>query len=318
MTQTLRHPAHYAVALPVLIALTLLPVASMLLGDTYYLGFASRILIFMIAALSLNLLLGFGGMVSLGHAGFVGLGAYSVAILMYHGVLSALISWPVAVAVAALMALVIGGVALRTRGVYFIMITLAFGQMLYFVFVSLDIYGGDDGLSLAGRSTLAAKVDLSSDTTFYYVVLALSAVVFVALQRLINSRFGRVLQGIQANEDRMEALGYAVFIYKLIAFVLAGAIAGLAGALLANQTGHVSPSTMHWTQSGALMIMVILGGVGSLYGSIVGPLLILSLEEVLSSYTEHWQLPIGLLLLGVVLFAPNGVVRLYRRRLSNA
>jgi branched-chain amino acid transport system permease protein len=287
-------------------------------GDTYYLGFASRVLIFVIAALSLNLLLGFSGMVSLGHAGFVGLGAYSVAILMYHGVASALISWPAAIVVAALTALLIGAISLRTKGVYFIMITLAFAQMLYFVFVSLDIYGGDDGLSLAGRSSLPLKAGLTSDTTFYYVVLVLSAAVYVALQQLINSRFGRVLQGIQANEDRMEALGYSVFGYKLIAFVLAGAIAGLAGALLANQSGHVSPSAMHWTQSGALMIMVILGGVGSLFGSIVGPLLILSLEEILSTYTEHWQLPMGMLLLGVVLFAPNGIVSVFRRRSFDA
>jgi branched-chain amino acid transport system permease protein len=232
---------------------------------------------------------------------------------MFHGVPSAWAAWPAAVAVAMLAALVIGAVSLRTRGVYFIMITLAFAQMVYYIFVSLKVYGGDDGLPLGGRSLLGLGLDLKSDVTFYYVVLAIFAVAFFLLARLLNSRFGRVLQGIRENETRMEALGYPVYRYKLIAFVLAGAVAGLGGALLANQNELTSPTMLHWTQSGTLLIMVILGGVGFLYGGLLGAAVFLLLEEVLSGYTIHWQLGVGLVLLAVVLYAPNGLSTLLRR-----
>jgi branched-chain amino acid transport system permease protein len=308
----LEHSLHPKLALPLLAVLVALPWVMQAINQPFYTVLASRILIFALVATSLNLLVGFGGMVSFGHAAFLGTGAYVVGILMFHGVTSAWISWPAAVAVAALAALFVGAVSLRTRGVYFIMITLAFAQMLYFVFVSLKTYGGDDGLPLASRSQFGFGFDLKPDMTFYYVVLALVAVVFYALARMVNARFGRVLQGIRENEQRMEAMGYAVYRYKLIAFVIAGAVAGLGGVLLVNQNGLASPNLLAWPQSGMLLIMVILGGVGFLYGGVIGAAVLLLLEEILSSYTIHWQLGIGAVLLIVVLFAPRGLAALIR------
>ncbi len=313
MASILDHPLHAKVALSGLAALIALPLVMQAVDQPFYTVLASRILIFALVASSLNLIVGFGGMVCFGHAAFFGAGAYVVGILMFHGVSSAWAAWPAAVAVAMLAALVIGAVSLRTRGVYFIMITLAFAQMVYYIFVSLKVYGGDDGLPLGGRSLLGLGLDLKSDVTFYYVVLAIFAVAFFFLARLLNSRFGRVLQGIRENETRMEALGYPVYRYKLIAFVLAGAVAGLGGALLANQNELTTPTMLHWTQSGTLLIMVILGGVGFLYGGLLGAAVFLLLEEVLSGYTIHWQLGVGLVLLAVVLYAPNGLSTLLRR-----
>ena len=293
-----------------LVALLLLPWVAQAAGEDFYIGVASRILIFALAASSLNLILGFGGMVSFGHAAFIGIGAYVVGMLMQHGVSSAWLVWPAAFLAAGLFALLIGVISLRTRGVYFIMITLAFAQMLYYLMVSLKTYGGDDGLSLAGRSAFGWGLDLNQDRTFYYVVLALVVVIFLALQRLLNSQFGHALQAIRENETRMAAIGFAVYRLKLIAFTLAGSVAGLAGALLANQGGFVSPQMMQWSQSGMLMVMVILGGVGHLYGGFVGAVAFLLLEEVLSTYTMHWQLALGAALLAVVLLAPNGLLSL--------
>jgi branched-chain amino acid transport system permease protein len=314
----LDHPLHAKVALPALAALLVFPLAMQAIDEPFYIVLASRILIFALVASSLNLLVGFGGMISFGHAAFFGTGAYVVGILMHHGVASAWVSWPAAAGVAALAALVIGAISLRTRGVYFIMITLAFAQMLYFMFVSLRTYGGDDGLPLAARSQLGFGLDLKPDATFYYVVLAIVTAVFYALARLINARFGRVLQGIRENEARMEAVGYAVYRYKLVAFVIAAAIAGLGGALLANQNGLASPNMLHWSQSGMLLIMVILGGVGFLYGGVIGAAVLLLIEEVLSAYTMHWPLGVGLVLLGVVLFAPSGLAAVLGARRRHA
>lgn len=297
-----------------LAALLLLPTLAQALGQSFYVGVASRILIFALAASSLNLILGFGGMVSFGHAAFVGVGAYAVGILMQHGIASAWLAWPLALLAAGLFALLIGAISLRTKGVYFIMITLAFAQMLYYLMISLDAFGGDDGLSLAGRSQFGLGLDLSRDDTFYYLVLVLGVLVFILLQRLLNSGFGHALQAIRENEPRMQALGFPVYRIKLMAFTLAGALAGLAGALLANQGGFVSPSMMQWSESGMLMVMVILGGVGHLYGGFVGAVVFLVLEEVLSTFTIHWQLGLGAALLAVVLLAPNGLLSLWRRR----
>jgi branched-chain amino acid transport system permease protein len=298
---------------PLLLLLVLLPFAAEALGEGFYIGVASRILIFALAATSLNLILGFGGMVSFGHAAFVGIGAYTVGILMQSGVVSGWAAWPAAFVLGGVFACAIGLVSLRTQGVYFIMITLAFAQMLFYLMVSLKPYGGEDGLALPQRSQLGLGIDLASDTQFYFVVLALCVLAFLALQRLLNARFGHVLQGIRENEVRMEALGYPVLRYKLVAFTLAGAVAGLAGALLANQGGFVSPALMQWSQSGMLMVMVILGGVGHLLGGLVGAAAFLILEEVLVGYTVHWQMGLGAVLLGVVLLAPNGLMSLLRR-----
>lgn len=313
-TGLLDHPMHWRRAGVLLALLVALPFVAQASGQEFYIGVASRILIFALAAVSLNLILGFGGMVSFGHAAYLGMGAYTVGILMFHGVTSAWLAWPLAVLASGLFALAIGAISLRTKGVYFIMITLAFAQMLYYLMVSLKAFGGDDGLPLAGRFELGFGVDMAQDASFYQVVLALLVLVFLAVHRLLNSRFGHALQAIRENETRMVAIGFPVYRFKLIAFTLAGALAGLAGALLANQGGFVSPSMMQWSQSGMLMVMVILGGVGHLYGGLVGAVVFLVLEEALSTYTIHWQLGLGAALLMVVLLAPNGVLSLWRRK----
>jgi branched-chain amino acid transport system permease protein len=301
------------IALAVAVAL---PWAMQLAGQEYYIGVARRILIFALAAASLNLILGFGGMVSLGHAAFFGVGAYTVGILMVEGVQSAWVAWPLAVLAAALFALVIGGVSLRTRGVYFIMITLAFAQMVYYVAIGLKTYGGEDGLSLPGKSVLGLGIDLTHDITFYYLVLAIFAAAMFALNRLVDSRFGRVLVGIRENETRMEAIGFSTYQVRLIAFVIAGALAGLAGVLFANHNSFVSPAALHWTQSATLVIMVILGGIGYRYGGPIGAAVLLLLEELLSQYTEYWHLALGILLLIVVFAAPRGLTGLISRRVN--
>ena len=302
-------------AIVLLLAAIAFPFAANAMEQEFYIGVASRLMIFALAATSLNLVLGFGGMVSLGHAAYFGTGAYAVGILMQHGISSAWLSWPAAMGASALLATLVGWISLRTRGVYFIMITLAFAQMVYFLFISLRAYGGDDGLSLASRSSIG--FDMSSDTAFYYVVLALLAAAMLVAHRLVNSRFGRVVQGIRENETRMEAIGYPVFRYKLACFVIGGALAGLAGALIANQNMLVSPNLIHWTQSGMLMVMVILGGVGYLFGGVAGAVAILLLEEILSGYTMHWQLALGIVLLIVVMAVPNGLLSLFRSRGEN-
>ena len=309
----LDHPLHGRWALALLVLLLALPVVAIALQQEFYIGLASRILIFALAATSLNLILGFGGMISFGHAAFVGLGAYSIGILMQGGISSAWVAWPLAVGLSALFALVIGAISLRTKGVYFIMITLAFAQMLFYLLVSLKAYGGEDGMSLAGRSVIATALDLKQDSTFYYVTLAVFTVAFVLVQRLLNTRFGHALQAIHENETRMVAIGFPVYRYKLTAFTLAGGLAGLAGVLVANQSGFVSPALMQWNQSGMLMIMVILGGVGQLYGGVLGAVVFLLLEEVLSSYTIYWQFGLGAMLLAVVLLTPNGLMSLFQR-----
>jgi len=301
-------------SLPLVVLLLVLPAVAAALGEEFYIGVASRVLISALAASSLNLILGFGGMVSFGHAAFVGVGAYTVGILMQGQVGSAWIAWPAAMVAGGLFALAIGAICLRTQGVYFIMITLAFAQMLFYLVVSLRALGGEDGLSLASRSHVGLGVDLGQDAHFYYIVLLLFVLVFVAMQRLLNARFGHVLQAIRENEVRVAAMGFPVYRYKLIAFTLAGAIAGLAGALLANVGSFVSPSMLQWSQSGMLMVMVILGGVGHLYGGLAGAATFLLLEELLLNYTVHWQLGVGAVLLAVVLLAPGGLMGLGRGR----
>ena len=293
-----------------LLALIGLPWVLQTLDQAFYVSFVSRLLIFALAATSLNLVIGFGGMVSFGNAAFFGAGAYCVAVLAESGIVSAALAWPLAVGVAALLAFMIGAISLRTRGVYFIMITLAFAQMAFYLVLSLKSWGGDDGLPLVQRSTFGG-FSLKDDTHFYYVVLALLALVLAGLDRLAHSRFGRVIQSIRENETRMEALGYPVFWFKLVCFTIGGALAGLAGALLVNQTGLASPSLLHWTQSGTLMVMIVLGGVGSVFGGVVGAVLLLLCEEIFVEITTHWQIGLGLVLLAVVLWAPLGIAGLF-------
>ena len=304
--KSLDHDLKWPWSVLVLLALIALPFVANSFGEAFYIALVTRILIFALAATSLNLILGFGGMVSFGHAAFLGVGAYTVVILSQMGVVDAWVAWPTAMVVAGLFALLIGAVSLRTQGVYFIMITLAFAQMMYYLVVSFKAYGGDDGMSLPARSRIGF-LDMSNDTHFYYVTLLACVAVLVLIARVLNARFGHVLQAIRENEVRMQSLGYAVFRYKLCAFVMSGSLAGLAGALLANQSGFVSPAMMQWSQSGMLMMMVILGGVGHLYGGVWGAIVFLLLEETLSHFTIHWQLGLGALLLMVVLLLPNGL-----------
>ena len=284
-----------------------LPVYTGVTGNTFLLTLFTRIVILALAATSLNLILGYGGMVSFGHAAYLGLGGYAVGILAYEGWTSGFCQWPLALLVSALFALVVGALSLRTRGVYFIMITLAFAQMIYYVAVALDRYGMDDGLTIYTRSRFGGLIDLSNRTTFYYVCLAVLVATILLCWRLVNSRFGMVIQGARSNDRRMQAIGFPTFRYRLICFVIAGTICGLAGALLANQADFVSPAMMHWTRSGDLIVMVVLGGMGSAFGPLIGAVALLVLEEALSGITEYWQIILGPLLLLVVLFARGGI-----------
>lgn len=304
-----------------LLVLLLLPVWANWVGDRYLITLFSRIVIYALAAVSLDLIIGYGGMVSLGHAAFVGIGAYVVGILAFHvqeGSLlaawplelhssdSALLVWPLAVLLSALMAALIGAVSLRTSGMQFIMITLAFAQMLFYLSVSLEAYGGDDGISIWSRNHLPL-LDLGDNTRFYYLCLVCLLVFLYLCRRLVFSRFGRVVRGARENERRMQSLGFPTFRYRLVCFTIAGAGAGLAGVLLANQEEFVSPSLLHWTHSGELIVMVLLGGMGTLFGPVLGAATLLLMEEVLSAYTEHWMLLLGPFLIIVVLFAKRGI-----------
>ena len=235
------------------------------------------------AAVSLNLIMGFGGMVSFGHAAYIGIGGYAVGILAHEGVTSGFVQWPLALAVSALFALVIGALSLRTRGVYFIMITLAFAQMIYYVGVGLSRYGGDDGLTIYRRSQFGGLINLSNKTVFYYLCFGLLLATVYLVWRLVNSRFGMVIQGARSNDRRMRAIGFPTFRYRLACFVIAGTICGLAGVLLANHTDFISPAMMHWTRSGDLIIMAVLGGMGSVLGPVIGAVALLVFEEVLPS-----------------------------------
>jgi branched-chain amino acid transport system permease protein len=213
----------------------------------------------------------------------------------------------VALLASALFALVIGALSLRTRGVYFIMITLAFAQMAYYVASGLSRYGGDDGLTIYKRSDFGGLLNLSNRVQFYYLCLGCLFGGIYLIWRIVNSRFGMVVQGLRSNEARMQAIGFPATRYRLVCFVIAGTICGLSGALLANNTDFISPAVMYWTRSGDLMVMVILGGMGSLFGPVLGAIVYLVLEEVLSQKTEYWALIMGPLLLLIVLFGRGGI-----------
>lgn len=289
------------------------PFGARALDAEFYISVASRIGIYAIAATSLNLLLGYGGLVSFGHAAFFGLGAYTVGVLISQGYANGWLGFALAMAVSGGAALLIGAVSLRTRGVYFIMITLAFAQMLFYLANSIKAYGGDEGLNITQRSAFGA-IDLKNDANFYFLVLGLLCAVLVGLRRLIASRFGRAVLAMRDDDLRAESIGFPTFQLKLILFVIAGSIGGLAGALMVNQQNYVNPNLLYWTQSGTLMVMVILGGVGTVLGGLLGAAALLVLEETLSAYTVHWQFYVGWVLLLVVLFAPRGLAGLLVRR----
>jgi branched-chain amino acid transport system permease protein len=312
-----------AVVAAIVAILLALPVYVHTIGNLFLLSLFTRIVILAIAAVSLNLIMGFGGMVSFGHAAYLGIGGYVVGILAHEGVSSGFVQWPLAILLSGLFALVIGMLSLRTRGVYFIMITLAFAQMIYYVAVALDRYGGDDGLTIYDRSQFGGFVNLANRTLFYYVCLVILFGTIYVTWRLVNSRFGLVIRGARSNDRRMNAIGFPTFRYRLACFVIAGMICGLAGVLLANHTDFISPAMMHWTRSGDLIVMAVLGGMGSVFGPVIGAVALLVLEESLPiligavghlftgkdivTAREYWQLILGPMLLLVVLFARGGI-----------
>jgi len=298
------------VALLLVVLLAMVPPAAAALDATYLITVMTRVVILALAAVSLNLILGYGGLVSLGHAAFLGIGAYGVGIMASHGVTSGLAQWPVALFASALAALVIGALSLRTRGVYFILVTLAFAQMVFFVSVGLEAYGGEDGLIIDERSDFGPGIDLGDRTVFYFVALGFLLAATFLVARLARSRFGMVLRGAAMNERRMRALGFPVYRYQLVAFVLAGTLSGLAGVLLANHNEFVSPSMMHWSRSADLIIMVVLGGMGTVIGPLLGALAFMLAEEVLSDITTYWQLIFGPLILVFVRFIGTGLAGL--------
>ncbi|HEY2336538.1 MAG TPA: branched-chain amino acid ABC transporter permease [Burkholderiales bacterium] len=308
----------WVVAVVVLVAL---PPAASALGQPFYIDLVRRILILAIAAASLNLILGYGGMVSFGHAAYLGIGAYSVGILAFYGVTSGWLQWATAIAGSALVALAIGAVSIRTSGIYFIMITLAFTQMLYYLGLSLEVFGGDDGMRLKARSALPL-VDLRDPVQFYYLALALMLLSVFLVSRISNSRFGMVLRATKSNEARSRAIGFSPYPYRLAAFVIAGAMCGLAGALYANHTNYITPGLMSWLQSGDLMFMVILGGIGTAPGPVLGAFAFILLEELLKSllgmkssdWAEHWALVMGPLLVLSVIFFRRGLAGLFENR----
>ena len=301
----------------IFVLLAAVPLVAQTMQQPFYIRLFTRIMILGMGAVSLDLLLGYGGMVSLGHAAFIGIGSYVVGILAYHadngglfldilpGTDNALIVWPAAVLVGALCSLFIGAISLRTSGFYFIMITLAFAQMLYFFFVSWQTYGGDDGLQLNERSW---PIDGLSNIQFYYLVFVSLLLAALLVNRVVASRFGMVLRGCRQNEPRLRSVGFSTYGYRLAAFTLAGAIAAFAGVLNANSETFVSPADMSWLRSAELLVMVVLGGIGTTTGGIIGAVVYSVLELVLGNWTVHWQVIFGPFFVLVVLFARRGVL----------
>lgn len=292
-----------------LIVLALIPVFTSLMGQSFYLDLVNRLMILAIAALSLNLILGHGGMISFGHAAYLGIGAYCVGIPAYYEVYSGWVHFPLALGVSALFALLTGAICLRTRGVYFIMITMAFAQMMFFALVSIEKYGGDDGLVIEVRSKFAPWLSLEDNLTLYYVTFAALAVYLYLMHRIVQSRFGMVIEGAKGNEHRMQAIGFNTYRYRLISYIMSGAMCGFAGALLGNFTNFISPAMMDWMRSGELIFMVVLGGASSLFGPVLGAAAFILLEEWLSGITLYWQLPFGTILILTVLFNRGGPLR---------
>lgn len=304
---------HWLSPVVLFVVLGAVPIVASMAGESFYVSLVSRIMIYALAALGLNLIVGYGGMVSFGHAMYLGIGAYAVGILSYHGIGNGYVHVAAALAAGAVIATLVGLVCLRVSGVAFIMITLAFAQMLYFLAVSLKAYGGDDGYALPARSDFGV-VDIDNATVLYYLIFAFLMLALFTAYRVVDSRFGMALRGCKSNERRMRALGFQTQRFKLIAYVASALVCVLAGVLLANLTSFVSPSYMQWSVSGELLIMVVFGGVGTLLGPIVGAVAWLALEELLSSAAiglpwgadeflhEHW---LGLLGIVVVVVAMN-------------
>lgn len=291
----------------VLLLLALLPVITTVLDQMFYLTFATRILILALAATGLHIVLGYGGMVSMGHAMFVGIGAYAVGISAYHGITNGWLQLAFAILAVGAVAAVTGLISLRTRGIGFIMITLAFGQMFYFIAVSLKQYGGDDGLPIDARSDFSPLPSIDSSIALYYAALAILLVTMFLVWRMVHGRFGYVLRGFHANERRMVAAGFPRVRYQLAAYVLSALVCGMAGVLLANLTKFASPSYLAWHASGDYILMIVLGGLGTVMGPLIGTAVFLILEETLSAFTQHWMAVLGLIILLIALYSRRGV-----------
>lgn len=307
-------PRHRVLTLIAFVLLALFP----LLAGTFYLQLVAKIMIMAIFAMSLDLLVGYTGLVSFGHAAFFGIGAYALFVLSpQYAAASLYWSLPVAIGAAAAAALVIGALVLRTSGVSFIMVTLAFAQMLFYYVIGSTALGGSDGVYIYVKPSLAlfgwVPVSLDQPAGFYYVALVALAVTYIVLRFATQSLFGHALRGIRSNESRMRALGFATYGYKLAAFVIAGTLAGLAGYLDAAQFGFVSPDLFGWRLSGEVLMMVILGGMGTLYGSVLGAFALVLLQDGLTDVTRHWLLPFGLFIILVALLLPHGISGLWRR-----
>ena len=300
--------------------LTLFP----LVESTFYMQLLTKVLIMAIFAMSLDLLVGYTGLVSFGHAAYFGLAGYALA-LMTPGYEAVSLWWslPAAIAICALFALITGMLVLRTRGIYFIMVTLAFAQMLFFVFHDTKLGGGSDGAYIYAKPSMRLGdfelVNLEKPAQFYWLALFLMAATYLLLHRVLGSSFGRALLGIKVNEHRMRALGFPVFRYQLASFTLAGSLAGISGYLAAMQYGFVNPEILSWHQSGAVLMMVILGGMGTLYGAVIGSFAFILLQEVLSNqawfgaWAKHWQLAMGILIMLVALYLPQGLAGLAQK-----
>lgn len=305
--------AHVAVPFLLFSLFAILPAFAQFGAEGYILSLVMRVMIFAIAAMSLDLILGYGAMVSFGHAAFIGIGAYGAGILMQHMVDDFFLQLATALGGSAFFALVTGALSLRTKGVYFIMITLAFGQMAFFFFVSLAAYGGDDGMTLRSTPLVFGQDWLAHPHALYYLIFGCMLGVYFLLRAIVRSRFGRVLRGAKENPVRMEAVGFNPYRFQLAAYVIAGTICGLAGFLLAHQTEFIAPAFMTWQRSGELIVMVVLGGMGTLHGAIIGAAAFLILEEMLSRITQDWKLIFGPFLVLVALFARGGIMGFLRR-----
>jgi branched-chain amino acid transport system permease protein len=277
------------------------------IGQPFYLDLLSRALIIGIAAISLNLILGFGGMVSLGHAAYIGIGAYCVGIPSYYDYYNGWLHLALALSVSAVFALITGAISLRTRGVYFIMITMAFSQMVYFTFLSLEEYGADDGLVIYSRSEFPEWLSMDSSSALYYWIFVVLLLSLYLTHRLVHSRFGRVIVGARFNEQRMQALGFDTYRYRLACYVISAMLCSVAGVLLGNFTGFISPDMIGWTRSGELIFMIIIGGTATLFGPLLGTIAYVVLEEVLSSITIYWHLIFGVMLVALVLYGKGGI-----------
>ncbi len=301
-----RVQSRHVVATLLLVGLALVPVISAAIAQPFYVTLFTRVVIFALAAVGLNLILGYGALVSFGHAMYIGIGAYAVGILAHHGIGNGWVQLGAALAVGAMVAVVIGLICLRTSGMAFIMITLAFAQMFYFLCISLKQYGGDDGLTINARSDFGL-FSLTSNTVLYYFALVLLVVCLVLFQRLVHSRFGMVLRGCRSNERRMAALGFPTLRYKLTAYVISALVCVVAGALLANLTKFAAPSYMAWQASGDLIVMIVLGGMGTLIGPVAGAVALLIFEEILAGWTTHWMIVLGPVIVLIVLTAKKGL-----------